>query len=141
MPFGAIASSTGAFWTGVELTNYDNDFMTNSYSMNIGTSHYPTGVGDGLLLNHWWWASRQGFSRPELVEPSEASFIADAPRWQWGWLSPYFTWNIDTEAIEGWDQAFRHNGRVNVVYMDGHVVTRRHAYDTGENIWVDIYSD
>ena len=137
-PNGAVV---GAGWTGVEGTNYGNDFMTMSYMMSLGTSHYPDGVGDGLGMNHWIWAPRRGFSNPKLVGPSEASFVMDAWRFVFGWQTPYFDWSIDMDVTPDWEEAFRHNGHANVLYMDGHVVTRQHKFDGGDDIYVDIYSD
>ncbi len=131
-------------WTGVKTTNYDNDFMTNSYSLSLGTAHYPdcwNGSCDGW--NHYWWAPRAGFSRPDLAEPVNASLVMDAARFVWGWQSPYFDgWWVDTDEPPSWDYAFRHsNDQANVVYMDGHVERKRHKFETGENIFVDMYSD
>ena len=124
-------------WTGVKVTNYDNDFMCLSYAMTFGTTYYwsgNSGVG-------WIWAERGGFSRPDLVDVSEATFISDAYRYAWGWMTPYFNWGIDDPATAGVFEAFRHLGQANISYLDGHATSARPAWDTGIPLYVDMFTD
>ena len=128
-------------WKGVEVTNHDNDFMTLSYTMSLGAAHYWTGVDGGAGLNHWIWAERRGFSAPELVTPSQAPLLMDAPRFHWGWQTPYFDGIIDTPATPGVFEAFRHLDTANLVYLDGHASSSRAKWHTGEAVYVDMWTD
>jgi prepilin-type processing-associated H-X9-DG protein/prepilin-type N-terminal cleavage/methylation domain-containing protein len=118
-------------WTGAETTNYDNDFMNLSYAQNLSITYYPEG--------DYMRTERKGFSSPELAGPSEASYIMDAPRWNWGWSYPYYGADIDDPLSGNQDDysyIWRHSSGANFLYLDGHV---RHqtAYT---NNWVEIFN-
>ena len=117
-------------WTGAEVTNYDNDFVNLSYAQNLSITVYPHG--------DYMRTERKGFSSPQLVSPSSASYIVDAPRWSWGWAYTYYDAAIDDPLeMNNYDFSYiwRHRFGANFLFLDGHV-SHQGAYT---NNWVEIF--
>lgn len=148
IPDGVGPSANLPHWTGTLVTNYDNDFMTNSYAMTKGALHYGQGIppNNGVgEMGHWIWAERRGLFSPELVGPSDASFVMDAYRYSWGFQVPQFNPTLPDNELPGLtfktENAFRHSGRTNMLYLDGHTGSLRPKWETGVPVYVDFWPD
>lgn len=148
IPAGVGPSANLPHWTGVHVTNYDNDFMTNSYAMSKGALHIGQGIPPNNAvgeMGHWIWAERSKILNPELVGPSQANFVMDAYRYSWGWQVPQFNPTLPDYELPGLtfetEHAFRHTGRTNMLYLDGHVQSLRPQWETGVPVYVDFWPD
>jgi prepilin-type N-terminal cleavage/methylation domain-containing protein/prepilin-type processing-associated H-X9-DG protein len=114
-------------YNGRPTTDFDNEFMRNSYAYNwsVGQGRYGT--------------PRKGFTRPTLA-PDKATMIMDARLWSYGWDLFYFEWNVDTQyGIDNlaWAHGFRHPGKkANMLYMDGHVTQEQHYFESLKPLFV-----
>jgi prepilin-type N-terminal cleavage/methylation domain-containing protein/prepilin-type processing-associated H-X9-DG protein len=113
-------------------TNFDNEFIRSSYTMNWSVSQYSYGV------------PRKGFSNPLGTTPAEGTFVCDGRAAGFGWDFVYFEWGIDG-VFSSWEYGFRHpNNTMNMMFMDGHVQTnRKHISESGvaNFVWLWAYGD
>ena len=116
-------------------TNFDNEFIRSSYSMNWSVSQYYYGT------------PRKGFSSPRGCQPSDGTLVVDHRAAVFGWDFVYFEWGIDGGTITygGWNYGFRHpNNTANMLYMDGHVnMNTKHYSESGKAnfVWLWAYGD
>jgi prepilin-type processing-associated H-X9-DG protein/prepilin-type N-terminal cleavage/methylation domain-containing protein len=120
-PLGIKADSNTAAQRGFICPNADYSLhhptaggyfsLTKSYGMNYTTLPVAT-------MSRWVW------NRKDVHKPSKRLFIADAVNWliTQGYWDIYIT---DDQAVGTGHQApaYRHSGRINVLFFDGHVET------------------
>lgn len=114
-------------YNGRSTTNFDNEFMRNSFAYNWSICQYS------------YWTPRKGFSKPKRA-PDKATLLMDARLWSYGWDLFYFEWNVD--SVYGlnnmaWWHAFHHPGKkANMIYMDGHVTQEQHYTESLKSLFV-----
>jgi prepilin-type processing-associated H-X9-DG protein/prepilin-type N-terminal cleavage/methylation domain-containing protein len=122
-------------------TDYENEYIRNSYSMNWNIGRYSSTPADGK--------TRKGFYGP-TINPgglAEAPYVTDAQLWGEGWGTPVFAWGINDplELQTNWniyyDHMFRHpNLTINMLYLDGHVGILRSVLHGGPPTYMPIFS-
>ena len=139
------------------VTYYDNEFVGSSYVMNWSVSrryYYPGSDGSPPYCDCAGcicfdpccdpYPFRKSFSKgPETGRPAEVPFITDCSDLGWGWVLPYFEFNMDSAVFwsDYWYYAFRHSGnRANVLYFDGHVEAVRSYNDTGRPVYQEAWT-
>lgn len=126
----------------VKLSYWDYPYTRSSYVLNWSVSGYL------------WGTARRGFLRgprfgdcspaytdgntPYALKPSEAPFVTDTQDQGDGWAMSYFLDPMDIETCyqyvggyTGFYHSFRHGGRANLLFMDGHVVAVAPRYRPG----------
>jgi prepilin-type processing-associated H-X9-DG protein len=124
---------------------FDNEMVATSYVMNWSVSWYCYYLGycpcyTGASCDPYPF--RRGFSLgPQDGRPAEAPFVMDCQDMGWGWAQPYMAWDVDIDTSYDfyWEYAFRHGGKANMLFMDGHVEPIRHHKDTGRSIWKALW--
>ncbi len=106
---------------------YDIEFNVTSYDLNWSVSGYCYYLGycpcyTGASCDPYPF--RKGFSKgPDDGLRAQAPLVIDCAAWGL-WGLPYFYWDIDWDNASSqavYSYCFRHSGRANVLYMDGHV--------------------
>jgi prepilin-type N-terminal cleavage/methylation domain-containing protein len=115
-------------YNGTPTTNYDNEFVACSYFINWTVSQYFYGY------------NRRGWSQPKCPA-AEATLVADAGHYVFGWAMNYFEWNIDTtQPYSCWNQGFYHPSQTtNMLYMGGQVKASQHYSKTGKRLYVEMW--
>ncbi len=134
----------------VAKSYYDYDYVGTSYVYN-----WTCGGYNGPALG----AFRPGFSKgPESNGPQswgartsdrgEAPFVMDCQDLGDGWLEPWFSWALDAPAqwtynggYTGFYHAFRHAGRANIAYLDGHISSVLPVYMGGKTNYYACWTD
>lgn len=126
-------------------TMYKYHTHRNSYSINYSFG-LATPYGD---LRKGWSKGPQYnqpyFQWPAISSPGEASIVMD--RTSYGaafWQQNHFLWDTDYDlaTYPHVAYAFRHNGKANVLYWDGHVAARKPANGSTaaqDQVWSVLY--
>lgn len=119
-----------------------------SYAMNSTMSPMATTLVHGRLRPNWHngpkWSGNALY--PAVKAPSDASIIIDTPGETNRWTQNYYNGNLDVlESAHATNYArnqyaFRHNKNANILFWDGHVVTRAHFETTGIKNNVQLFA-
>jgi prepilin-type N-terminal cleavage/methylation domain-containing protein/prepilin-type processing-associated H-X9-DG protein len=127
----------------VTMSYWDYPYTRTSYVLNWSVSGYLPGVPRKGFMAGPQFRSDPGCvytdgNTPYALKPSEAPFVTDTQDQGDGWALSYFLDPMDIETCwqyvggyTGFYHAFRHGGRANLLYMDGHVVSVAPRYRPG----------
>jgi prepilin-type N-terminal cleavage/methylation domain-containing protein/prepilin-type processing-associated H-X9-DG protein len=131
----------------VTMSYWDYPYTRTSYVLNWSVSGYLPGVPRKGFMAGPVFKGDPGCvytdsNTPYALKPSEAPFVTDTQDQGDGWALSYYTDAMDLPqyfpyvgGYTGFYHSFRHGGRANVLYMDGHVVSVAPRYQGGPLNW------
>jgi prepilin-type processing-associated H-X9-DG protein/prepilin-type N-terminal cleavage/methylation domain-containing protein len=117
---------------GAANATNNNIIKPGGYASNYyGLSVVPGTDGGWTPKKNVAFASRAA-AATALVTPSRVIQFADGQNWQMGYTETLACGNADATTASGTEgtnvMAFRHNGKANIAFYDGHVETRDYNY-------------
>lgn len=126
----------------VTMPYWDYPYTRTSYVLNWSVSGYAWGTPrKGFFAGPRFASCSPSYTdanTPHAPKPEDAPFVTDTQDQGDGWAMSYFHDAMDVEphwmysaSYTGFYHAFRHGGRANLLFMDGHVTSVAPRYRPG----------